>query len=354
MSCSYVIVDLRCERCRAKNPGKCRYHVAPDGTPLKHYLDAAEADSELAAVRKALAGNGAAGKKATAGQASKPATRQQKANDGVAGETAEESPKAMDAANVIARSLVLDEMDADFDVDMSMPIIDDYSGQNEQWSVSETDDRVAKPDYGETAVGVDEATLERLNSLRRQAAISSAACEVAGKLKAAVREAMDGSGEWFQELAWTGSSSPVRWPEWWSTREDLASSGLQAEFTDGLQQEARWSEDGYGAGGEFGSRLETLVVGTYDAVRAGIVEWADLRRLGASSCWMAAVAVHGGSVAEPETETAVAWCGRRPAAAGEASPDHRAVCKTLAEAMRKLEALAVGWSQATVEIHVSK
>lgn len=344
---------MRCERCRAKNPGKCRYHVAPDGTPLKHYLDAAEADSELAAARKALAGNGSAGKKATAGQVGKPATWQQKANDGVAGATAEESPKAMDAANGPARSIVLAEMDAGSNVDMSMYTIDD-SGQNEQGSAAETDDRAAKPYYGETAVGVDEATLERLNSLRRQAAISSAVREVAGKLKAVVRGAMDGSGEWSQELAWTDSSSPVRWPEWWSTREDLAASGLQAEFTDGLQQETRWSEDGYGAGGEFWSRMETLAVGTYDAVRKGIVEWADLRRLGASSCWMEAVAVHGGSVGEPETETAVAWCGRRPASAGEASPDHRAVCRTLAEAMQKLEALAVGWSQATVEIHVSK
>lgn len=345
---------MRCERCRAKNPGKCRYHVAPDGTPLKHYLDAAEADSGLAAARKALAGNGAAGKKAPAGQSGKPATRQQKANDVAAGETAEESPKAMDAANGSARSIVLAETAADFDVDASTPTIDGDSGQNEQGSAAETDDRAAKPYYGETVVGVDEATLERLNSLRRQAAISSAVCGVAGKLKDAVLEAVDGSGEWSQELAWTDSSSPVRWPEWWSTREDLAASGLQAEFTDGLQQETRWSEDGYGAGGEFGSRLGTFAVGTYDAVRAGIVEWVDLRRLGASSCWMEAVAVHGGSVGEPETETAVAWCGRRPAAASEASPDHRAVCRTLAEAMQKLEALAVGWSQATVEIHVSK
>lgn len=345
---------MRRERCRANNPSKCRYHVAPDGTPLKHYLDSAEADGELAAAGKALAGNYAAGKEAGDGQASEPAAVQHKANDGVVGETAEESPEAMAAADAHARSIVLDEMDADFDVDMSMPIIDDDSGQNEQWSGAETGDRAAKPDYGETAVGVDEATLERLNSLRRQVAISSAVRVVAWRLKAAVREAMDGSGEWSQELAWTGSPSPVRWPEWWSTREDLAAAGLQAEFTDSLQQEARWSEDGYGAGGGFDSRLETLAVGTYDAVRAGIVEWADLRRLGAASCWMEAVAVHGGSVGEPETETVVAWCGRQPAAASEAAPDHRAVCKTLAEAMQKLEALAVGWSQATVEIHVSK
>ena len=143
----------------------------------------------------------------------------------------------------------------------------------------------------------------------------------------------------------------MQWPEWWSTRGELAGSGVRASYADCLQATARWSEDRYDADGSFASSVSEQTVGVYDAVRCGAVEWAALQSLGASSCWLRSEVVDGGS-ARPEAETAVAWCGREPDAASEAGCGRKAACATLAEAMRELEELSVGWSQAIVEIHV--
>lgn len=304
---SYVVAGLKIEECRAKNPDRCRYHVAPDGTRLTHYLDASSADAALKTAERALAGPRG-------------------------GAHCAETGTGIDQASSDQVGLDVEELEP-YDEAMFAP-------DDEPMASTVTED-----------VEVDESVLLALNKKRKQYAVAAATREVAAALTAAVRDAVSGRHEWSQRLAWSADPSPVQWPEWWSTRDELAGSGVRASYADCLQATARWSEDRYDADGSFASSVSEQTVGVYDAVRCGAVEWAALQSLGASSCWLRSEVVDGGS-ARPEAETAVAWCGRKPDAASAAGDGRTAACGTMAEAMRVLEELSVGWSQAIVEIHV--
>lgn len=305
---SYVVAGLKIEECRAKNPDRCRYHVAPDGARLTHYLDASSADAALKAAEQALAGLRGGAHCAETGT-------------GIIGQASSDQV-----------GLDVEELEP-YDEAMFAP-------DDEPMASTVTED-----------VEVDDSVLLALNSKRRQHMVAAAASEVAAALTTAVRDAIAGGHEWSQRLAWSTDASPVQWPEWWSTRDELAGSGVRATYTDRLQATARWSEDRRDADGSFASSVSEQTVGVYDAVRCGAVEWAALQSLGASSCWLRSEVVDGGS-ARPEAETAVAWCGSKPDAASAAGDGRTAACGTMAEAMRALEELSVGWSQAIVEIHV--
>lgn len=309
---SYVVAGLKMEECRAKNPDRCRYHVAPDGSRLTHYPDASSADAVIKAAERELAG----------------------IRGGAHRAEAEASVDQASSVQAPAEPVELDVEELEpYDETMFAP-----------------DDDPMEPMVTED-VDVDDSVLLALNSKRRQYAVATTAREVAAALTAVVREAIAGGHEWSQRLAWSADSSPVQWPEWWSTRDELDDAGVGATYTDCLQVVARWSEDRHDSDGAFASRLTERSMGVYDAVRCGAVEWDDLQSLGASGCWMRSETVHGGS-ARPDAETAVAWCGRKPDAASTADCVKTAACGTLAEVMQAIEELSVGWSQAAVEIHV--
>lgn len=309
---SYVVAGLKIKECRAKNPDRCRYHVAPDGSRLTHYPDASSADAAIKDAERALAGvrGGAHRAEAEAGV------------DQASSGQAPAAPVELD----------VEELEP-YDETMFAP-------DDESMASTVTED-----------VDVDDSVLLALNSKRRQYAVAAAAREVAAALTAAVSDAVAGGHGWSQRLAWNADASPVQWPEWWSTRGELDDAGVSASYADCLQVTARWSEDRRGADGAFASRLAERPMGVYDAVRCGAVEWGDLQSMGAVSCWMRSETVHGGS-ARPDAETAVAWCGRKPDAASTADCVKTAACETLAEVMQAIEELSVGWSQAVVEIHV--
>ena len=304
---SYVVAGLKIEECRAKNPDRCRYHVAPDGSHLAHYPDASSAEAAIKAAEQALAGLRVGSRRAG-------------------------TETSADRQPVDHVELDMEELEP-YDETMFAP-------DDELMASTVTED-----------VEVDDSVLLALNSKRRQLAIAAAAREVAAALADAVRDAIAGGHGWSQRLAWSADPSPVQWPEWWSTRAELDDAGVSAAYVDCLQATARWSEDWHDADGAFASRLREQSMGVYDAVRCGAVEWGDLQSLGATGCWMRSETIHGGS-ARPDVETAVAWCGRKPAAASTADCVRTAACETLAEVMRSIEELSVGWGQAAVEIHV--
>lgn len=328
---SYVIVGLHRERCRARDPKKCRYHVGPDGKPLEHYPDVRSADAALVRAREA---------------ASRPLV------SGAASVGDSDSGQLMDASRDPGTGAGVGSHDGLDDLDLFVIDADDV--------LSRTDDAEGLDVRGGDSSSLD-VTVPTLNRMREDAAVDSAQREVASMVVSSVRAAMSDSGEWHDRLAWTASGSPVQWPEWWSTRSTMtAYEPNDVEYVSSVQSIARWSFD-YCSDGEFSTEDRETQVGLYDAVRAGKLTWQDLRDAGAKTCWMQAVSVGGGSAGEPHVKTALTWCGRKPKATsgdgpvvGDENMDCGRSCGTLKAMMESLEDLAVGMSQAEIEIHVSR
>lgn len=319
MADAYVIIGFKRERCRAKNPAKCRYHVGSDGKPLKHYKDAWSADKAL---------------KRKLEQASK---------------TSE--PTSPDDENTI----IADDDLFVIDDDIPSTIIPSKNAINSKNKID--------------LAGLS-TPASALNRMRAQACMDTASADVASQILIETKRALEEKGEWSTRLMWRETAdSPREWPEWWSTSEN-ARAALVDGRTDKTMEIIRsdqpvaktmWSVDSLSADGKFSSSMQTWTAGMYDAVRDGKLKLEDLKAIGARTVWMESSMITSRHDDGAILKTVLAWCGRKPVLddgddtspiIGEDSWISPRASRSLEVMMRQVSEMSVTMDQAIVEFHV--
>lgn len=321
MTDAYVIVGLKRERCRAKDPSKCRYHVGDDGKPLKHYKDAWSADKALKKKIK---------------QASK------------TDEQTSETTSVDDTINT-----------------EDLFVIDDGIPDGIIPSTRNTVKGKNKIDLASLSTPASE-----LNKMRAQASMDAASSDVAAQVIMETKRALKEDGAWSTRLMWKESEdSPREWPEWWSTSENARAALVDGRTDKAMKiirsdqpvANAMWSVDSLGSDGKFSSSLQTWTAGLYDAVRDGKLKWEDLKENGARTAWMESSMITDRDD-ETKLKTVLAWCGRKPVIdvegdvtspiTGEDSWIASRASRSLEAMMRQVSEMSVMMDQAIVELHV--
>lgn len=325
MADAYVIVGLKRERCRAKDPAKCRYHVGSDGKPLKHYKDAWSADKALEREIK----------------------RQAKADS-----------KEREASEAAVDDGLMDVED--------LFVVDD--GPFSSLTVTGSTD--GKP-VGDGKLHELSTPACKLNKMRAQAGMDTASADAAAKILMAVSRELKAGKQWATQLMWRETpDSPREWPEWWSTSENACALALDGSLSSNssivrpnqVTADVSWSVDKIGGDGKFSTTLQSWTAGMYDAVRNGKLKWEDLKAVGAKTAWMEASMATGRSGDEAVLKTVLSWCGRKPkinADGGEATPvigedswiAPRA-SRSLEAMMKQVSEMSVTMDQAIIEMHV--
>ena len=319
MADAYVIIGFKRERCRAKNPAKCRYHVGSDGKPLKHYKDAWSADKAL---KRKL----------------------------------EQASKTSEPTNQDDETIIAD--DDLFVIDDGVP-----STFNPSKNAINSKNKINLTDLSTPA--------SALNKMRAQACMDTASADVASQILIEAKRALEEKGEWSTRLMWKETAdSPREWPEWWSTSEN-ARAALVDGRTDKTMEIIRsdqpvaktmWSVDSLSADGKFSSSMQTWTAGLYDAVRDGRLKWDDLKEIGARTVWMESSMITSRHDDGAILKTVLAWCGRKPVMddgdddtspiIGEDSWISPRASRSLEAMMRQVSEISVTMDQAIVEFHV--
>lgn len=411
MAAHYVLVGLKKERCRAKNPAKCRYHVGSDGKPLKHYPDAWSADKALEKLKESLP-NDPRGIKATG-------------DDVIDLSQMLEDPFYPDSQDAIPVSVDDDPNEADPDdpddneegmlftpepdadsngssTDMeSLPkeqtnspstSIDEDHDEGDCNPVQGNDDELGLDDDSLTGkirktriqkmreiqwskdYDITPGVIQSLNRARAESSMIQASSEAATNMILMTMKGLREDGQMRMELMWGFEDSPALWPELWSTRENdpyreltlkdyAAADRVEVKlkrrmYLDPTAAEESWSHDVVdGESGVFSSEELHYEAGVYDAVRGGFLKWEDLRGIGAVSCVMTAVESVGvRNDGSPFLKTVNVWCGRKPKADVYVMGDEDSNCgkafKGLEEMMVTFEGMVAGMTQAMVTLTV--
>lgn len=322
--CSYVIVGLKRERCRAKNPNKCRYHVGANGKPLKHYSSAWAADKALGKLM----------------------------------DTLDNTPRGVEPCDdedmLDMESLIDDSGDGD-------ECAETEPAPNHAGRVDVNDDSIGldEPSLSSSKTnGVDATMLSPMNSMRARACMSKASNQVAANVVLMTMRELKKHGELRMELMWGYPDSPALWPELWSTRlneRDSVRDGvepMERRYLDPSSATESWSFDFINDDDRFDTKLMTCEAGVYDAVRDGFLKWEDLKMAGATSCLLTATEY----TSDDFLRTVNAWCGRKPRRGiyvqGDEDINRGHAFRGLAEMMRAFEMMASGMNQAEVTLSI--
>lgn len=413
MAVHYVLVGLKKERCRAKNPAKCRYHVGSDGKPLKHYPDAWSADKALAKLKESLP-NDPRGIKATGeniidlsqmledpfypdSKNAIPVSVDEDPNDADPNDpdnneegtlfTTEPDNEEKDTADLNGLStdeesspsdlinsqstLINDDIDAlDPDSNNDLGLEDDsLTGKIRKTRIQKMREVQWSEDYDITP-----GVIQSLNRVRAESSMIQASSKAATNMILMTMKGLRENGEMRMELMWGFEDSPALWPELWSTRENdpyreltlkdyAAADRVEVKlkrrmYLDPIAAEESWSHDVIdGESGLFSSEELHYEAGVYDAVRGGFLKWEDLRGIGAVSCVMTAVESVGvRNDGSPFLKTVNVWCGRKPKAdvyvMGDEDSNGGKAFKGLEEMMVTFEGMVAGMTQAMVTLTV--
>ena len=317
MAEAYVIIGFKRERCRAKDPAKCRYHVGSDGKPLKHYKDAWSADKAL---KRKL----------------------------------EQASKTSEPTSQDDEAIILDD---------DLFVIDD--GIPSTFSSFKKTNGKSKIDLSGLSTPAS-----ALNKMRAQACMDAASADVASQIIIDTNRALEEEGEWSTRLMWRETAdSPREWPEWWSTSENARTAlvdgrtdkTMEIVRTDQPVVKTMWSVDSLNTDGKFSSSMQTWTAGLYDAVRDGKLKLEDLKEIGARTVWMESSMITSRHGDDAILKTVLAWCGRKPVLdagddtspiIGEESWISPRASRSLEAMMRQVSEMSVTMDQAIVEFHV--
>ncbi len=407
---AYVLVGLKRERCRAKNPSKCRYHVGPDGKPMKHYPDAWSADKALESLKERLT-NGPRGLEAPEDQEAVDLSRLMEdqfypdSRDAVPMTDDDDGHDGSDGEDLDSTEGVLFQpMDED--------PVDGHTDGEEHDSESPTDAEYDNGDHGSSTgdddlctdvdgVGLEDGSLmgkirrtrlekmedvhwsedgqitpgvvQSLNRARARSSMIHASSQAASNMVMLTLKGLREDGRARLELMWGFEDSPALWPELWSTRTNDPYRELTLKdyttvdrvdvrlkrrvYLDPTSAEESWSHDVVDGGGIFSSEDLHYEAGLYDAVRDGFLKWEDLRGIGAVSCLMTAVeSVGTRRDGSPFLKTVNVWCGRKPKSdvyvEGDEDVNGGKAFKRLDDMMESFEMMVAGMTQATVTLTV--
>lgn len=364
---AYVIIGLRKERCRAKDPSKCRYHTSSDGKTLHHYTSAWAADKAL---RKLI--------REHESEPPRPKT--------IA------PPEGSECTDY--KSIAIQDGTMNGDNGDAGPSDDGDRYTDEPTGTTESEDldstgideeslftpnrrsnaRKAQDNLYAHGHDITSGTIQQLNMMRFDASLCTAASMAASNLIREAGEALLEHGVWKNELAWKyGEDGARTWAEWPDTRHNDIMNRIdpnkavglapvnqentnteQVVYTDSIRGHVQWSHDFIDGNGNLGTELLSYEAGFYDAVMTRSVTWDDLKMVNAVTCWLNATIVEGRRGDTAITRTVNVWCGRKPKPSLYVQGDTDDTCgkgvRDLVKMVRMFREMTIGCTDATVTL----